>query len=327
MLRLLFILLLAAPVAAQTTDTPVAADTTLPGVTVTATRIPVPSRDAPARVTVLGADAIDAANATSVADLLESRAPLFVRRYGSSGLASVTLRGSSASQVLVLLDGRRIADPQLGQLDLSLLPTVMLESVEVLHGGGSALYGTDALGGVVHLRSVQASEGFSARMATEAGAWGRQRVGGVISGRSGRWSAVVATEGERADEDFSFRDASLIGEPLVRNEGWDRDRSAGYAALKYSTGSTSLRAALLATDAERGLGGTDSVGARQWDRTTRFWLDGSQNTSWGRIEAGGYVQRSRLRYASPFPSTRSDALDETSRTTTASFDVSSVSVA
>jgi len=273
------------------------------------------------RVTLLDTDAINAANATSVADLLEARGPLFVRRYGSSGLASITLRGSSSSQTLVLLDGRRIADPQLGQLDLSLLPTVMLESVEVLHGGGSALYGTDALGGVVHLRSIRPTEGFSTRLSSEVGAWGQQRLGGVISGQSGRWSTILAAEGERADEDFSFRDGSLIGEPLVRNEGWDRDRTAGYTSVKYSTGSTSLRAALLATDAERGLGGTDSVGARQWDQTTRFWLDGTQNTPWGRIEAGGYVQRSSLRYASPFPSIRSDALDETGRTTTSSIDV------
>ncbi|MCH7637974.1 MAG: TonB-dependent receptor [Bacteroidetes bacterium] len=321
MLRLFFILLIAAPAAAQTTDAPVAADTTLPGVTVTATRIPVPSRDAPARVTLLGADAIDAANATSIADLLESRAPLFLRRYGSSGLASVTLRGSSASQTLILLDGRRLADPQLGQIDLSLLPTVMLESVEVLHGGGSALYGTDALGGVVHLRSIRSSESFAARMTSEVGAWGQQRIGGVVSGQSGGWSGVVAVEGENADEDFFYHDLSLIGEPLVRNRGWDRDRLASYGAVTYSSGPTSLRSALMITDAERGLGGTDSVGARQWDRTMRFWLDGTQQTRWGCIEVGGYVQRSSLRYASPFPSTRPDALDETGRTTTASFDV------
>jgi len=87
-------LFFAAHVAAQVPPYGGVPDTTLPGVTVTATRIPVPSRDAPARVTVLGTEAINAANATSVADLLEARGPLFVRRYGSSGLASITLRGS-----------------------------------------------------------------------------------------------------------------------------------------------------------------------------------------------------------------------------------------
>lgn len=321
MLRLLFILLLAAPVAAQTTDTPVVADTTLPPVTVTATRVPVPSYDAPARVTLLDGDAINTASATSVADLLEARGPLFIRRYGSSGLASMSLRGSTASQTLVLLDGRRLADPQLGQLDVSLLPTVMLESVEILSGGSSALYGTDALGGVVHLRSVRPTEGFSTRLASEVGAWGQQRIGGVISGQARSWSAIIAAEGENADEDFSYSDRSLIGEPLIRNSGWDRNRLAGYGAVTYSAGATSVRGALMMTNAERGLGGTDSVGARQWDRIARFWLDGAQNTSWGRIEAGGYLQRSRLRYASPFPSNRPDAIDDTGRTTIASFDL------
>ncbi|MDX1439106.1 MAG: TonB-dependent receptor plug domain-containing protein, partial [Rubricoccaceae bacterium] len=136
MLRSLFILLIAAPVAAQPTDAPVAADSTLPEVTVTASRVPLLSRDVPSRVTVLDEEDVASAHAVSVADLLESRSSLFIRRYGSSGLASLTLRGSTASQTLVLLDGQRLGDPQLGQLDLSLLPTVMLESVEVLHGGG-----------------------------------------------------------------------------------------------------------------------------------------------------------------------------------------------
>ncbi|NNF57730.1 MAG: TonB-dependent receptor [Rhodothermaceae bacterium] len=322
-LPLLLALLAAAPLAAQPADSSAGrADTTLPDVTVTATRVPLPSRDAPARVTALGRRAVAATNATHVAELLEARAPLFVRRYGPSGLATVTLRGAGSSQTLLLLDGRPLTDPQLGAMDVSLLPTVLLESVEVLHGGGAALYGSDAVGGVVHLRAVQPGEGPALRLTSEAGAWGQRRMGGLLSGRTGRWSGVVVAEGERADEDFQYPDRSLLGEPLVRHAGWDRQRVAGYGAAAYSDEATTLRAAALLVDAERGLGGTDSVGARQWDRQVRLWLDGYQKTGWGRIGAGGFVQRARLRYASPFPAgDRPDALDETGRTATAGLDL------
>jgi outer membrane cobalamin receptor len=324
LLRLRSIALFACALAAPgVSGQPAGADSTLPAVTVTATRLPVSAREAPARVTVLGAEAVAATGAVSVADVLESRAPLFVRRYGPSGLATVSLRGAAAStQTLLLLDGRRLADPQLGPLDLSLLPAVLLEGVEVLHGGGAALYGSGALGGVVHLRALRPDTEERFRVVSEAGAWGQRRAGGVASGGAGSFSAVVAVEAEAADDDFSFRNEGLLGAPVERHAGWDRRRFSGYGALGYAAGPWRLRAAVLAADAERGLGGTDSVGARQWDRLARGWLDAGRATAWGRVEAGFSLQRTRLRYASPYPAgDRPDALDETGRTTSAGVDV------
>lgn len=322
MLRFAFLLALAALSASTPrAQADVRPDTTLPAVTVTAARVAVPTRDAPARVTVLDREAMAATGATTVADLLGAHAPLFVRRYGPSGLSTITLRGAGSAQTLLLLDGRRLADPQLGPLDLTLLPTVLLESVEVLHGGGSALYGTDAVGGVVHLRSLRPGEDARLRLATETGAWGRRRLAGLAGGTAGRFSAVAAAEAATAEEDFRYADRSRLGDPLVRHAGWDRRRAVGYAALAYRAGPTRLRLAALAADSERGLGGTDSVGARQWDRLGRVWGDAERSAAWGRVEASGYVQAGRLRYASPYPSTRPDALDETSRTTSLGADL------
>ncbi|MDX1531489.1 MAG: TonB-dependent receptor, partial [Rhodothermales bacterium] len=300
---------------------PAAPDTTLPEISVTAARVPVPTRDAPARVTVLDREAMAATGAVTVADLLGDYAPLFVRHYGPSGLATVTLRGAGSAQTLLLLDGQRLADPQLGPLDLTLLPTVLLESAEVLHGGGSALYGTDAVGGVVHLRSLRPEGPGRMGAVVEAGAWGQQRAAVTAGGSVGRLSVVGAAEAETADEDFRYADPTRLDGARIRHTGWDRRRAVGYAALGYAAGPTRLRLAVLAADSERGLGGTDSVGARQWDRLGRAWADASRRTAWGRVEASGYVQAGRLRYASPYPSTRPDALDETGSTTTTGGDL------
>ncbi|HYE94744.1 MAG TPA: TonB-dependent receptor [Rubricoccaceae bacterium] len=317
-MRLFFLpnLLVALSAAAQ----PVAPDTTLPEVTVTAARLALAPREAPARVTVLTAEAFAAAGAATVADVLERRAPLFVRRYGPGGLATVSLRGAGSAQTLVLLDGARLADPQLGPPDLALLPTVLLDAAEVLHGAGSALHGTDALGGVLHLRTLAAGTA-GWRLETEAGAWGHRRLSGVASGQAGPLALVAAAEGLRTDGDFLFRDRSLIGEPLVRREGIDQRRASAFAAAGYARGPLDLRASLLLADAERGLGGTDSVGARQWDRLARTWLDARHTARWGGVEVRAAVHRGRLRYASPYPPTRPDALDETSHTTTATLDL------
>ncbi len=76
-----------------------------------------------------------------------------------------------------------------------------------------------------------------------------------------------------------------------------------------------------AADAERGLGGTDAVGARQWDRRLRLGATAAHEAGGWRLEADGHVQRTRLRYAAPFPSDRPDAIDDTGRTATAALDL------
>ena len=117
--------------AAQEADSTV----TLPPITVTALRIPVSVVRAPIRTQVLDRSAISESGSLTVADLLRQRSALYVRDY-VGGLSTLSQRGGTASQTLVLLDGHRIASPQAGQLDLSLLPTILLNAVEVTSGAG-----------------------------------------------------------------------------------------------------------------------------------------------------------------------------------------------
>src|SRR5690606_17414352 len=134
----------------------------------------------------------------------------------------LSLRGTGASQTLVLLDGHRIADPQLGQLDLSLLPTLLLERVEILHGAGSALYGTDGIGGVVDLRTVRADED-RLLVASTAGAWGERSLSGLAAVSRGPISGLVAAETQTADGDFAYFDPSEgLDGATVRRDGADR---------------------------------------------------------------------------------------------------------
>ena len=314
-LRALLLLTLAAgPAAAQT------APDSLGEVTVTAAREAVATRDAPVRVTVIDRAALDATAAPSVAGALQARAPLHVRRYGPSGLSTVTIRGASSSQALVLLEGQRLSSPQLGQVDLGLVPTALLESVEVLSGPASGLYGADAMGGVVHLRPHGAG-GDRAQLTTEAGPWGERHVSVLGRAGSGGVRGLVAADLARADDDYSVVDRTRIGEPRVARQGWDSRRAALYAALRADAERQSGALALWLADAERGLGGDGTVGERQWDRLAQASASAQHRTSWGRLDAALAVQRARLRYANPFPSARPDALDETGVTAAGTLDL------
>lgn len=314
----LLLLALAAPAAAQPADAPLAPpDTTLPEVSVVATREAVALREAPAHVTVLGPEALAATGARTVADVLEARAAVSIRRYGPGGLATLSTRGTGAAHTAVLLDGHRIADPQLGQLDLGLLPALLLERVELLHGAGSALYGTDGLGGVLNL--VSARPGAERlEVAGAAGAYGERSLGGVLGlGIVGDASALVAAEIETAEGDFPYFDPNAGPDgSTLRREGADRRLASVLARLAYAPGPLAAHLGVWAAEAERGLpatAGAAAEGERQRDRHLRLWGGAERRFGWGSLRAGALLQRAELRYQNPALD-----LDEAGRTWLAS---------
>ncbi len=88
----------------------------------------------------------------TVADALAQVPGIQLQSYGAFGAGtSISIRGSSSSQVLVLVDGLPAAGAQTGSLDLQNFSTSGLDRIEVVEGGGSTLYGSSAIGGVVNI--------------------------------------------------------------------------------------------------------------------------------------------------------------------------------
>jgi outer membrane cobalamin receptor len=121
-------------------------------VVVTATRVEERTLDVPQHVDVITSEEIERSAARDVAELLERRSGVSVDDYGPQGaVQNVTIRGSTSSQVIVLLDGVRLNNAQSGGVDLSVVPLDSVERIEVARGGTSAVYGADAIGGVVNI--------------------------------------------------------------------------------------------------------------------------------------------------------------------------------
>lgn len=91
-------------------------------------------------------------------DVLRQDPSIDLRQRGANGMqADVSLRGSTFGQVLVLVNGRRMNDPQSGHHHMDLaIPLEAIDRIEVLRGSGSTLYGADAAGGVIQLISKPA---------------------------------------------------------------------------------------------------------------------------------------------------------------------------
>ncbi len=134
-------------------------DATLDEILVTSTRIVRDGYEAPTPTTIISAEDIEKTAQVGLADYINllpelgnSLSPTTNRNGGTSGGAFINLRGLGTSRTLVLLDGRRVAPSALnGNVDFSLLPTSIVRGVELVTGGASSSWGSDAVAGVVNV--------------------------------------------------------------------------------------------------------------------------------------------------------------------------------
>ncbi|HKJ73197.1 MAG TPA: TonB-dependent receptor, partial [Alphaproteobacteria bacterium] len=128
-------------------------------VVVTGTRIQRTGMQTPTPVTVMPSDELQKMAPTNLIDALD-QVPQFLNndrpdtaasKADSAGASNVNLRGLGAKRTLVLLDGRRVVPSnRLGNVDINLFPQELVKRVDVVTGGASAAYGTDAVAGVVN---------------------------------------------------------------------------------------------------------------------------------------------------------------------------------
>ncbi len=117
---------------------------------VTASRRAVQVDDAPVATQVIDRESIERSGARNLAEVLESEPGLRVTP-DVTGAIQIQLRGFNTDQVLVLVDGQRIAGRKNGAIDVQRLGVERIERVEIVKGPASALYGADALAGVINI--------------------------------------------------------------------------------------------------------------------------------------------------------------------------------
>jgi len=181
-------------------------------------------------IRLLARDEIESLPVRTVAQLLDWAASVEVQSR-SLVQSDLSIRGGGFEQVVVLVDGVRMSDPQTGHFDLDLaLPLDQVERVDILRGPASALYGADAMGGVVNLITRDAGRGWYSRL--EGGSWetGRIAAGGTLIAGSGSMVQVGGelsrSDGHRTGTDF---DATLLNLTFHRPLG--SGRLSGAAGL------------------------------------------------------------------------------------------------
>ena len=186
-----------------------------PEIVVTASRIEWPVSKTASFITVIRRDDIARAHAENVGELLRSVSGLNVVQSGSRGKAvSVFIRGANSNHCLVLLDGVPLNDPTTGAFDFSVLDAASIERIEIVRGANGILYGSSAIGGVIHIITSTKEEG-ARRSVSLAGGSFRTAEGSVtIAGGSASthysYSLSGATTDGQAANDF-YRTVSFAG--------------------------------------------------------------------------------------------------------------------
>jgi outer membrane receptor protein involved in Fe transport len=226
-------------------------------IVVTGSRVARSGFSTPTPVTVVGSQRIEARGAANVAAVL-NELPAF---RGSSTPSANTqialtagqnfadLRGLGANRTLVLVDGKRFVPVNpTGQVDLNLIPSGLIERVEVVTGGASAAYGSDAVAGVVNLIFKKDLNGLQAEIqngVTEHGD-NRESKASLIAGTSfagGRGHIMVAGEYAKAtgirrqsSREWGAKGYHLIANPaFAPGNGQPRQIIAADAQLTYAT--------------------------------------------------------------------------------------------
>ena len=159
-----------------------------PDIVVTPTRTPEPLRSVGSAVTVLTAGEIEQTSVRDVGDLFRRVPGLTLTQSGGPGhVQTVRIRGGDVRHTLVMIDGIRVNDPiSTGrEFDFSTLALADVERIEVLRGPQSALYGSDAMGGVINIITKQGSGPPKATLSVETGRYGTKETKGGLSGGNG----------------------------------------------------------------------------------------------------------------------------------------------
>lgn len=228
-------ILMAAAIIGSASSQARAADT-VPGwtadeIVITATRTENPVSKLPMAVEVITREKIAESGALNLADVLAEAEDVNALEPVNGRLGVAKLRGLGSSLTLVLIDGYRLQSGFQGYSDLREIPAGMIERIEIVRGSGSALYGSDAVGGVINVITRKPTKDLRGGLSVSGGESRAREAGtvetdGWLTGSAGKLGFAVA--GTYYDRDRYDRDKSDL-----MTDGDDRRIASGSVALTY----------------------------------------------------------------------------------------------
>jgi iron complex outermembrane receptor protein len=160
-------------------------------------------------------DAIHKVGINSLAQSIEQGSNTYLKNYGIGSLATLSIRGGSAGQSLVLWNGLPLHSPMLGLLDMSLIPNNVTESISISKGGNSSLWGSGAISGVISMDSKKQKKN-NIEMSSSVGSFGSIAQNTTLTVKHRKWIFTSKYNHESSDRDFEYEVSPTL--PSIKQE-------------------------------------------------------------------------------------------------------------
>jgi outer membrane cobalamin receptor len=215
-----------------------------------ATKEGIPQKFLPSNTIIITEEEIKQTNAKNVGELLDCLTIIEVGHYGTLGsMKNLRMRNSTADQVLILLNGVPLSGSGKGAINLALIPTESVERIEIIQGSCSALYGANAVGGVVNIITKKAQQ---------------KNVSLDLTYGSFNTYNFLANS-EYTTEDFSF----VVNASNKHSDGWrensDYNSLSGYVNFSLPILYGKLSLDTMVNSSKLGVPGPTNVPMSDWD--------------------------------------------------------------
>jgi len=206
---------------------------------VTGTKTPHAADEAPVPTQVITKEEIEAVQAGGIDAVLSLIPDIYVRQNEQFGLGASTVRmqGADPNKVLILLDGQRFLGGADGIVDLRDIPATNIEQIEIIRGPASSLYGSDAMAGVINIRTRSGGDPYYVAGSAAGGSYGRQLYNAAVGADVGPVKLFVSGQHDEV------KIAELLGPISAQFEDSDalQKRDTAFIRLDYPTERQSLR--------------------------------------------------------------------------------------
>ena len=160
----------------------------------------------------------------SLATLFSKNTGILIKSYGRGSIASISMRGSTSSQVQVLWNGMNINSPTLGQLDFSLIPVYFTNSIAVIPGGSSLYESTGGIGGGINLQNnADFNERLNIQLIQGLGSFNTYETFAKVSAGNTRFNSVSRFLFTKSKNNFEYINVDKAGHPeeIRKNAAYD----------------------------------------------------------------------------------------------------------
>lgn len=223
-------------------------------IVVTGNRLHNEIRKLSASVQIIDSVELHDINGSSLADVVKFQHGIFLSSYGGAGaLQTISLRGLASDYSLLLIDGQRFTTFQIGTVDLGIFSLTDIERIEIVAGGNSALYGADAVGGVINVITKPPVNAKEISITAATGSFGFQSYGMEIAQSFYEISFRASAALERAKNDFPFTYSDGVQTLSLKREGADYVlKNINLAAASTFSENIFSRLSLRLSEADRG---------------------------------------------------------------------------